>query len=64
MTKYRLVKQRKAGYEPYYSIQQRFLWLFWVERNWTLDWDAAHDEYERLITAHERPAEFLVLDER
>jgi len=63
MTRYRLVKKRNKGYEPYYEIQKRILGFIWVLCSWSTSWDKIHDEYERILTADERPEEFLVLTE-
>ena len=63
MTRYRLVKKRIKGYEPYYEIQKRIFGFIWVLCGWSTSWDAIHDEYERILKANEKPGEFLVLTE-
>jgi hypothetical protein len=36
MTKYRIVKE-DDGFNTVYRIQQRFLWLFWINAFWPAD---------------------------
>lgn len=63
MSKYRLVRKRKAGYEYYYEIQQRVLGLFWVMKNWSVSYDVATKAYNRMLSNSKCPAEFCVLRE-
>lgn len=64
MTKYRLVRKRKSGYEPYYEIQTRVLGLFWVVSGWSTSLETAQDFYMRKIENSKYSDEFFVLDER
>ena len=61
MTRYRLVKKRIKGYEPYYEIQKRIFGFIWVLCAWSTSVEKITCEYNRLLTADERPDEFEVL---
>lgn len=63
LNRYRLVKRRNEGYDPYYEVQKRIFGFIWVLCAWSVSLEKATEEYNRLLTANERPYEFEVLKE-
>lgn len=63
MTKYRIVKRQKGvRYEPFYELQYRFLYFFWICECWSMDYDTIKALYNKLTNPNSTYTEFEILE--